>query len=229
MPIKRHARTRISNAHPSLRVSCRYTADPLAGVGDGNAHRILGGETLLWGELVSPTSVLSLTWPRAAGYGGRLWTNGVGLLSNHTQILLGLQAHADRLQARGIPADRVTTRSCALAPHLCFGTSPPPPPPPPPAAEQHDLKMMMVGMTSIVIVVAAVLAFGFGVASAAWRFNKQNPTTGKRRATAGVTQQLLRPRHPLLDSTSSLSPEIPPDRALWDDEPLINGGLYTDT
>jgi hexosaminidase len=58
--------------------SRHYAVDPM---GDGAAnltteeeHRILGGEACMWSEYVSPESIDSRIWPRAAAIAERLWS-----------------------------------------------------------------------------------------------------------------------------------------------------------
>lgn len=197
-----------------------YAADPLDGI-EGKSARVLGGEALLWGELVAPTSVLALAWPRAAGYGGRLWNNDVKE-TNRTELILALQAHADRLQARGIPADRVTTRACTLEPHLCFGVADEPAPPT--EHQSRGLKVMLIGVAAAAVVVVAMLAFGIGIASAAWRYSRDDPMkTQSSRKGVRLSRPLLMQHHRDSIHSPALtlnSPSIPPDRPLWD-EPLL--------
>mmetsp|Transcript_20344 Transcript_20344/g.52770 ORF Transcript_20344/g.52770 Transcript_20344/m.52770 type:complete len:652 (-) Transcript_20344:140-2095(-) len=180
-----------------------YTADPLAGVTAGNVSRVLGGEALLWGELVSPSALHPLTWPRAAGFGGRLWNNE-RVETNGTEVLLALQAHADRLSARGIPSDRVTTRSCVLDPTLCFSGQPPrqpsppgplappgpPPTPPPTQAISHHVKALVLPVTAVVVCVVAVVAFTLAMAGATVRKGRRHSMIPRRR-TYAYTRPLL--------------------------------------
>jgi hexosaminidase len=57
-----------------------YTVDPLsseagaAPLDDAQAARILGGEACMWSEYVSPETVDSRIWPRAAAIAERLWS-----------------------------------------------------------------------------------------------------------------------------------------------------------
>lgn len=135
----------------------------------------MGGEALLWGELVSPDTVLPLAWPRAAAYGARLWNNDV--IANTSAAVLALQAHADRLSARGIASDRITTRSCVLQPHLCFGAAPPAPPPAPSTDGFHTFGG---GMTAVVVTVVGLMGFGIVTACVVWRRNENARATYKR-------------------------------------------------
>ncbi len=54
-----------------------YLADPLAAADDlkpEEVARILGGETCMWGEAISPENVESRIWPRAAAVAERFWS-----------------------------------------------------------------------------------------------------------------------------------------------------------
>ena len=45
------------------------------GLTDEEKHRILGGETTMWNELVTPVTIDSRIWPRTLAIGERLWLN----------------------------------------------------------------------------------------------------------------------------------------------------------
>ena len=54
-----------------------YLADPLAAAGElkpEEAARILGGETCMWGEAISPETIEHRIWPRAAAVAERFWS-----------------------------------------------------------------------------------------------------------------------------------------------------------
>ncbi len=57
-----------------LPAGVHYAVDPLAGVPDDVASRILGGEACMWSEYVSPETVDSRIWPRMAAIAERLWS-----------------------------------------------------------------------------------------------------------------------------------------------------------
>jgi hexosaminidase len=54
--------------------SLHYAVDPLAGVPEEAASRILGGEACMWSEYVSPETVDSRIWPRMAAIAERFWS-----------------------------------------------------------------------------------------------------------------------------------------------------------
>jgi hexosaminidase len=54
--------------------SFHYAVDPLAGVPEEAASRILGGEACMWSEYVSPETVDSRVWPRMAAIAERFWS-----------------------------------------------------------------------------------------------------------------------------------------------------------
>ena len=61
-----------------LPASRHYQADPLekdaAELTDGQKARILGGEACMWGEFVTPETIDSRIWPRAACIAERFWS-----------------------------------------------------------------------------------------------------------------------------------------------------------
>jgi len=167
-----------------------YTADPLAGFSTAERGRALGGEACLWGELVSPTALMPLAWPRAAGYGGRLWSYNRPL-SNTTEIILGLQGHADRFARRGLATDRVTTRFCVLEPWLCFGISS--------TAAKNFNEETGEQLTAIAVCVTVFILITIVVAVNMWYTKrKKRLSKGELRLDPSTTAPLLRnarPRH----------------------------------
>lgn len=103
-----------------------YNTDPLEGVSDPGSvrQRILGGETALWSELNDEGTLDAKMWPRAAAYGGRLWSYDQPTLSNGAAAV-ALSRHTARLQARGIKAAPILDEYCAMQPGACFTDAPP--------------------------------------------------------------------------------------------------------
>jgi hexosaminidase len=71
--------------HPALRAhgyyldlnypaATHYAADPLQGVPDSLASRVLGGEAAMWAEFADSVIYESRVWPRAAAIAERLWS-----------------------------------------------------------------------------------------------------------------------------------------------------------
>jgi hexosaminidase len=71
--------------HPALRAhgyyldlnypaATHYAADPLQGVPDSLASRVLGGEAAMWAEFADSVIFESRVWPRAAAIAERLWS-----------------------------------------------------------------------------------------------------------------------------------------------------------
>jgi len=71
--------------HPALRAhgyyldlnysaAAHYAADPLQGIPDSLARRVLGGEAAMWSEFADSVLYDSRVWPRAAAVAERLWS-----------------------------------------------------------------------------------------------------------------------------------------------------------
>ena len=71
--------------HPALRAhgyyidlyltaASHYAADPLQGIPDSLASRVLGGEAAMWSEFADSVLYESRVWPRAAAVAERLWS-----------------------------------------------------------------------------------------------------------------------------------------------------------
>ena len=75
----------VRQGHPALRAhgyyldlyltaASHYAADPLQGVPDSLAGRVLGGEAEMWSEFADSVLYDSRVWPRAAAVAERLWS-----------------------------------------------------------------------------------------------------------------------------------------------------------
>ncbi|MDJ0365077.1 family 20 glycosylhydrolase [Hymenobacter sp. H14-R3] len=75
----------VRQGHPALRAhgyyldlnysaASHYAADPLQGVPDSLAGRVLGGEAAMWSEFADSVIYDSRVWPRAAAVAERLWS-----------------------------------------------------------------------------------------------------------------------------------------------------------
>ena len=75
----------VRQRHPALRAhgyyldlyytaASHYAADPLQGIPDSLASRVLGGEAAMWSEFADSVLYDSRVWPRAAAVAERLWS-----------------------------------------------------------------------------------------------------------------------------------------------------------
>ncbi|QKG57488.1 family 20 glycosylhydrolase [Hymenobacter sp. BRD128] len=75
----------VRQGHPALRAhgyyldlyfsaASHYAADPLQGIPDSLASRVLGGEAAMWSEFADSVLYDSRVWPRAAAVAERLWS-----------------------------------------------------------------------------------------------------------------------------------------------------------
>ncbi|MDO7885452.1 beta-N-acetylhexosaminidase [Hymenobacter cheonanensis] len=75
----------VRQGHPALRANgyyidlyysaaTHYAADPLQGIPDSLASRVLGGEAEMWSEFADSVLYDSRVWPRAAAVAERLWS-----------------------------------------------------------------------------------------------------------------------------------------------------------
>ena len=75
----------VRQGHPALRAhgyyidlylsaASHYAADPLQGIPDSLASRVLGGEAEMWSEFADSVIYESRLWPRAAAVAERLWS-----------------------------------------------------------------------------------------------------------------------------------------------------------
>jgi hypothetical protein len=124
---------------------------------------------------------------------------------NASDAVVALQAHADRLTARGIASDRVTTRSCVLQPHLCFGSAEVAPPPAP--STDSSFHTFGGGMTVVVATVVTLMAAGIITACVVWRRNENARANYRRkRGARGYVNSVQGTRPLLQDHDRGLSP-----------------------
>jgi hexosaminidase len=103
--------------HPALRAhgyyldlnysaASHYAADPLQGVPDSLASRVLGGEAAMWSEFADSVIYESRVWPRAAAVAERLWSPAA-LTQNVPDMYRRLAVVSDELEALGLRHRRV--------------------------------------------------------------------------------------------------------------------------
>jgi hexosaminidase len=81
--------------------SFHYRNDPLPDGSDAEARRhVLGGEACMWGEFVSPETIDSRVWPRAAAVAERLWSRAE--VRDVPDMYRRLEIQSTRLTALGL-------------------------------------------------------------------------------------------------------------------------------
>ena len=88
-----------------------YGVDPLpdsAGLTPEQAQRILGGEICMWGEIVTPETIDSRIWPRAAAVAERLWSPRT--VTDVADLYRRLRVLSARLEELGISTETHTER-----------------------------------------------------------------------------------------------------------------------
>ena len=110
----------VRRGHPALRAhgyyldlmhpaATHYAADPLQGVPDSLAHRVLGGEAAMWGEFADSIIYESRVWPRAAAVAERLWSPAA-LTQNVPDMYRRLALVNKQLDAMGLRHRRAPAR-----------------------------------------------------------------------------------------------------------------------
>lgn len=87
-----------------------YLADPAQGLTAEEEARVLGGEALMWTEMVNELNVESIVWPRASAVAERLWS-AKGTTVNH-DTTMRLQAQVDRMNQMDIRASPIQPDWC---------------------------------------------------------------------------------------------------------------------
>ncbi len=87
-----------------LPASYHYLVDPLgkeaAGLSDEDRRRILGGESCMWSEYVTPENIDSRIWPRNAAIAERLWSPAD--VTDVRDMYRRLESASDELDALGL-------------------------------------------------------------------------------------------------------------------------------
>jgi len=96
-----------------------YAVDPLpdsAGLSGDDAARVLGGEVCMWGEIVTPETIDSRIWPRAAAIAERFWSPAS--VRDAGDMYRRLDVESDRLAALGVNVFHTARMLKRLAPGL---------------------------------------------------------------------------------------------------------------
>jgi hexosaminidase len=102
----------VRQGHPALRANgyyidlyltaaSHYAADPLQGVPDSLASRVLGGEAEMWSEFADSVLYDSRVWPRTAAVAERLWSPAA-LTQNVPDMYRRLAVVSEELEALGL-------------------------------------------------------------------------------------------------------------------------------
>jgi hexosaminidase len=102
----------VRQGHPALRANgyyidlyltaaSHYAADPLQGVPDSLANRVLGGEAEMWSEFADSVLYDSRVWPRTAAVAERLWSPAA-LTQNVPDMYRRLAVVSEELEALGL-------------------------------------------------------------------------------------------------------------------------------
>ncbi|XP_024940896.1 chitooligosaccharidolytic beta-N-acetylglucosaminidase isoform X2 [Cephus cinctus] len=79
---------------------------------------VLGGETCMWGEYVSPGSLDARIWPRTAAVAERLWSDPQRISTADAEPRL--EGQRKRLKYLGISSDALAPEWCAQHPRQCM-------------------------------------------------------------------------------------------------------------
>lgn len=85
-----------------------------------NSVGVLGGEAVMWGELVDDYNLDMKVWPRAAAIAERLWSNPKTKSSAAVNRMLEFR---QRLINRGINPEAISPRWCAQNEGSCLGSA----------------------------------------------------------------------------------------------------------
>lgn len=94
-----------------------YTLEPTQYL---SASQVLGGEVVMFGELVNDFVIDGKIWPRAAAMADRFWNENVAL--NVTAVIGRLQALYDTMTYHGIGASPITGHYCEKNLNFCFSS-----------------------------------------------------------------------------------------------------------
>ncbi|KAH7160207.1 family 20 glycoside hydrolase [Dactylonectria estremocensis] len=92
-----------------------YSHDPVAGLTEEAAKRVLGGEVAVWSETIDSMNLDTLVWPRASAAGEVLWSgrqDAAGQNRSQYDAAPRLAELRERLVARGVRASPVQMPFC---------------------------------------------------------------------------------------------------------------------
>ncbi|SPO03573.1 related to beta-hexosaminidase precursor [Cephalotrichum gorgonifer] len=92
-----------------------YAYDPVAGLTEEEASKVLGGEVAVWTERIDATNLDGLLWPRASAMGEILWSgryDEVGRNRSQYEVTPRLADLRERMLARGLAAEPVQMTFC---------------------------------------------------------------------------------------------------------------------
>lgn len=99
-----------------------YSYDLTFGIEPSHTGRVLGGEVAVWSEQTGPTVLEPRLWPRSAAAAELYWSGSYddgGIRRTVQTVSERFYDWVYRLQARGINAEPVQPKYCALHPNAC--------------------------------------------------------------------------------------------------------------